>query len=199
MRFISFFALVFSMVIAPCVKSEPDQSKKVPEVLGFVEWTVLSDADLRLKARLDTGAKTSSLHAKQVEEFKRNGKEWVRFVIPLGDHKDQRSEGQVDPKDVVVQFERPVRRVVLIKRKGAPPQRRYVVDMDFCIAGTRHTTQFSLTDRSAFSYPVLLGRRFLGDDGILIDSSDSFQAKKECASPTLEELVREHKAKLIKP
>ncbi|EMP55381.1 hypothetical protein MSNKSG1_05908 [Marinobacter santoriniensis NKSG1] len=199
MRFISFYALVFSVFIAPCVNAKPDPDRKVPEVLGFVEWTVLSDADLRLKARLDTGAKTSSLHAKQVEEFKRNGKEWVRFVIPLGDHKDQRSEGQVDPEDVVAQFERPVRRVVLIKRKGAPPQRRYVVDMDFCIAGTRHTTQFSLTDRSAFSYPVLLGRRFLGDDGILIDSSDSFQAKQECASPTLEELVREHKATLVKP
>lgn len=70
--------------------------------------------------------------------------------------------------------------------------------MDFCISGTSHETQFSLTDRGNFSYPVLLGRRFMRDDNILIDSADSFIANKECEYMSLEELVEQHQAKIIK-
>ncbi|WP_336366488.1 ATP-dependent zinc protease family protein [Marinobacter sp. C2H3] len=176
-----------------------DGGKGVPEVLGFVEWAMLEDGRIRMKARMDTGAKTSSLHAENIEEFDRDGDRWVRFQIPLGDHDDVPSDGDLKPEDVVLKFERPVRRTVLIKRKGAEPQRRYVVDMDFCIAGTVHTTQFSLADRSAFSYPMLLGRRFMGKDNILIDSSDSFLAKKECKYLPLGKIVREYKDNVVKP
>ncbi|MBW0146235.1 ATP-dependent zinc protease family protein [Marinobacter arenosus] len=163
----------------------------VPETLGFVEWVVMNDTNLRLKARLDTGAKTSSLHAVNVEEFQKDNEEWVKFQLPLGDHEDQPSEGEIDHEDVVLEFERPIHRTVLIKRKGAPSQRRYVVKMEFCIAGTIHETQFSLTDRGNFSYPVLLGRRFMRDDNILIDSADSFIAQQDCEFSTLEEIAQQ--------
>jgi hypothetical protein len=173
-------------------KSKPDTSEsRVPETLGFVEWVVMKDTGLRLKARLDTGAKTSSLHAVNVEEFERNDQEWVRFQIPLGDHEDQPGGGEVDHQDVIMEFERPVYRTVLIKRKGADSQRRHVVLMKFCIAGTVHETQFSLTDRSNFSYPVLLGRRFMRDDNILIDSANSFMAPNECEYNTLDTLAHQ--------
>nr|WP_240339386.1 ATP-dependent zinc protease [Marinobacter sp. BW6] len=175
-------------------ESEPSVEKGPPETLGYVEWVVMQDTSLRLKARLDTGAKTSSLHAVNVEPFDKDGEDWVSFQIPLGDHKDQPTEGELDHESVIIELERPVERTVLIKRKGAPSQRRYVVMMDFCIAGTSHTTQFSLTDRGKFSYPVLLGRRFMRDDNILIDSADSFLAERECEYMTLEELVEQHEA-----
>lgn len=168
-----------------------DDHKKDAETLGFVEWVVLQDSGVRLKARLDTGAKTSSLHAVNVEPFKKDGKRWVSFEVPLDDHK---SPDDAEDDNIVLQFERPVERTVLIKRKGAESQRRYVVKMDFCIAGEKHETQFSLTDRSRFNYAILLGRRFLGDDNVLVDSSDSFQAPKECAYQTLEELEQERDA-----
>ncbi|MDO6442341.1 MULTISPECIES: ATP-dependent zinc protease [unclassified Marinobacter] len=188
-------ALVFPAVAwsetAP--KSEPS----VPETLGFVEWVVMNDTGLRLKARLDTGAKTSSLHAVNVEEFKQDDQKWVKFQIPLADHKDHPSEGDIDHEEIILELERPVERTVLIKRKGAPSQRRYVVMMDFCIAGASHKTQFSLTDRGNFSYPVLLGRRFMRDDNILIDSADSFIANKECEYMSLEELAEENQAKIV--
>lgn len=160
------------------------------EQLGFVEWVVLQDTGLRMKARLDTGAKTSSLHAVNVEPFDKDGEEWVKFDLPLDDHLDPESE---ENAGVVLEFERPVTRTVLIKRKGAESQRRYVVKMDFCIAGKTHETQFSLTDRGHFSYPALLGRRFMKDDNVLIDSSDSFQAAKECRHLSLTELAEKYK------
>nr|WP_257900156.1 ATP-dependent zinc protease [Marinobacter sp. F4206] len=170
-------------------KEDESSDQPVPETLGFVEWVVMNDTGLRLKARLDTGAKTSSLHAVNVEEFKKDNEEWVKFQLPLGDHEDQPSEGDLEHEDVVLEFERPIHRTVLIKRKGAPSQRRYVVNMEFCIAGTIHETQFSLTDRGNFSYPILLGRRFMRDDNILIDSADSFIAELDCEYNTLEEIA----------
>ncbi|PCM45831.1 ATP-dependent zinc protease [Marinobacter sp. ANT_B65] len=200
MKFLVPFSLATALIFPTYAMSEttPKTSETVPEALGFVEWVVMNDTGLRLKARLDTGAKTSSLHAVNVEEFKKDDQKWVRFQIPLADHKDQPAKGDIDHEEIILELERPVERTVLIKRKGAPSQRRYVVIMDFCISGTSHQTQFSLTDRGNFSYPVLLGRRFMSDDNILIDSADSFIATRECEYMSLEELVEEHEAKIIK-
>lgn len=190
-------ALAFPSTMAFSAESDTKNVERPPETLGFVEWVVMQDTSLRLKARLDTGAKTSSLHAVNVEPFEKDGEEWVSFHIPLGDHQDQPTEGELDHEDVILELERPVERTVLIKRKGAPSQERYVVMMDFCIAGTTHTTQFSLTDRGKFSYPALLGRRFMRDDNILIDSSDGFIAERECEYISLEELAKKHAENVI--
>lgn len=192
MKILTSLALAFSLALpagAALADESADSDTSVPETLGFVEWLVMNDTSVRLKARLDTGAKTSSLHAVNVEGFKKGEEEWVKFQLPLGDHEDQPSEGKIEHEDVILEFELPVHRTVLIKRKSAPSQRRYVVKMDFCIAGTNHETQFSLTDRGNFKYPVLLGRRFMRDDNILIDSADSFIAERECEYNTLEEIA----------
>lgn len=192
MKLMASLALAFSLALpagAALAEASEDSDKPVPETLGFVEWLVMNETSVRLKARLDTGAKTSSLHAVNVEGFKKGDEEWVKFQLPLGDHEDQPSEGSIEHEDVILEFERPVHRTVLIKRKSAPSQRRYVVKMDFCIAGAVHETQFSLTDRGNFKYPVLLGRRFMRDDNILIDSADSFIAERECEYNTLEEIA----------
>lgn len=188
--------LAASIALSPLAVADEDKKKDMPEeTMGFVEWVVLQDTGLRMKARLDTGAKTSSLHAVNVEPFKKGDEEWVSFQIPLADHQDMddvKVKGVKKPENVVLEFERPVERTVLIKRKGAPSQRRYVVIMDFCIGGSTHETQFSLTDRGKFSYPALLGRRFLQDDNILVGSSDSFLAEKDCEYNELPEIVEKN-------
>ncbi|MBN7770148.1 ATP-dependent zinc protease [Marinobacter daepoensis] len=189
---IALLSLFFST--APALAETTEEVKPDPEIMGFVEWVVMGETGIRLKARLDTGAKTSSLHAVNVERFQKDNEDWVRFQLPLGDHKDQPTEGNLEHEEVILEFERPVYRTVLIKRKGAPSQRRYVVKMEFCIGGKPHETQFSLTDRGKFSYPVLLGRRFMRDDNILIDSALSFMVENECEYSTLEELAKTSEA-----
>lgn len=174
-RYLALIA-VMTMLFAPSA-AMASTSESEPERLGFVEWVVMQDSGVRMKARLDTGAKTSSLHATDVEPFMKDDEEWVRFHLPLDDHKDMEAP---ENEGIVLQFERPVERTVLIKRKGAPSQRRYVVNMAFCIAGKTHETQFSLTDRGAFTYGALLGRRFMGDDNVLVDSANSFLAEADC-------------------
>ena len=115
-------ALVFPSTMAFSAESDAKNDERPPETLGFVEWVVMQDTSLRLKARLDTGAKTSSLHAVNVEPFEKDGQEWVSFQIPLGDHQDQPTEGELDHEDVILELERPVERTVLIKRKGGKRQ-----------------------------------------------------------------------------
>lgn len=176
-RVFGLFALVSFTIPAIATASTTNTTEEEPERLGFVEWVVMKDTGLRMKARLDTGAKTSSLHATDVEEFEKDGEDWVRFRLPLDDHNDIDSP---ENQGIVLEFERPLERTVLIKRKGAPSQKRYVVRMEFCIAGKMHETQFSLTDRSHFTYPALLGRRFMSDDNVLVDSAESFLAEERC-------------------
>lgn len=185
-------AAMFLLAPAMLLASTNNDESSAPEKLGYVEWIVMEETGLRLKARLDTGAKTSSLHAVNVESYEKDDEKWVSFQLPLADHKDQENSDGKDFEEVVLEFNLPVERTVKIKRKGAPSQDRYVVNMEFCIAGTSHTTEFSLTDRGKFSYPALLGRRFMSDDNILTDSSDSFLAETECEHKTLTELAEEH-------
>lgn len=189
---VKFIAAALLLSPATLLADAHNEENSVPERLGFIEWVVLEETGLRLKARLDTGAKTSSLHAINVEPFEKDDEEWVSFQLPLADHQDQENADGANLEEVILEFSLPVERTVKIKRKGASSQRRYVVNMEFCIAGTTHSTEFSLTDRGKFSYPALLGRRFMSDDNILIDSSEAFLAEKECEHKTLTELADKH-------
>lgn len=187
-----YIAVALLLGPATILANESTNDKRVPETLGFVEWMVLEETGLRLKARLDTGARTSSLHAVNVEPFEKGDEEWVSFQLPLADHQDEDDADGANLEDVILEFSLPVERTVKIKRKGAPSQRRYVVNMEFCIGGSTHKTEFSLTDRGRFSYPALLGRRFMSDDDILIDSSDSFLATRDCEHKSLAELAERY-------
>ncbi len=100
---------------------------------------------ITLRAKLDTGAKTSSLGGHDVEVFQRSGQDWIGFAVANGQ----------------ARIERPVVRRVTIRRAGAPDQRRPVVRLLTCFAGATRMTEFTITDRSDMTYPLLLGRRFL--------------------------------------
>lgn len=164
--------LVLACVLTTTILPAQAQAR---EILGWVEWLVLEPSGLRLKAKLDTGAKTSSLHATGIEPFERDGEDWVRFRVPLTDHKEELPEDAATE----ITLERPVTRTVLIKQHGEESTRRYVVTLEFCVAGRPYESQFSLTDRHKWIYPVLLGRRFL-EEAVLVDSSDSFLAAADC-------------------
>lgn len=188
----SALALGLSVAAASFIPQQVAAEEQQPDLLGFVEWIVIQDTGLRMKARLDTGALTSSMHAVNIEPFDQGEEQWVRFEVPLNDHHDIENllpDGNTDPDQVVVEFERPVERTVDIRRKGADPQTRYVVMMEFCINGNLHEQEFSLTDRHNFTYPALLGRRYMADENVAVDSSDSFIARQSCDYEGLEDLV----------
>ena len=118
-------------------------------LIGELEYVYINDAKMKLRARIDTGATTSSISAKNITKFERDGEKWVRFVI----HESDGEQSKI--------LERPVSRTVLIKRHGVESQERLVVALQIFIGPIRIKRDFSLADRSDFKYPVLIGRNVL--------------------------------------
>lgn len=141
--------------------AEPTKTIVTLPIIGEVEFVMLEPQGLRLAARIDTGATTSSISATQIKNFERDGKKWVSFVVT--DPVSKRSET----------IKRPVVRVASIKRHGAEDQKRTVVSLQVNMGPIEHKSEFSLTDRSKFEFPVLIGRTYLHDKA-LVDVSREY-------------------------
>jgi hypothetical protein len=136
------------------------------EVVGWVEKVIIYPGELVVKAKIDSGAKTSSLNCKCYNFFERDGKEWVKFTV-------------VNFEGETTELEKPVVRIAKIKRHYGDKQERPVVKLGLCLANTYKETEFTLIDRSGLNYQVLVGRQFL-EDAFLIDPGESFTRKPEC-------------------
>ncbi len=139
-----------------CPEPQPSaQDEK--EVIGSLEWIFMEPPGSHFRARVDSGAETSSLSASQIMEFERDGKDWVRFTFQH-DNPDETSETET------IELELPIVRTVLIRQAGVTkPERRVSVEMTVRLGEQLQTTEFTLADRSKMTYPVLLGRAFLLD------------------------------------
>ena len=124
-------------------------------VIGAVEFASIEPGDIRMEARIDTGAESTSIHAEDIQLLERDGKRYVRFQV-------------LDPgSGEKVQMEKRFRRRVLIKQQGGELERRYVVRMWITLGEIRARVDVTLTDRSGFDYPLLIGRNFLTDHMIV--------------------------------
>lgn len=135
-------------------------------LLGRTEWVGFPTIGTYLKARIDSGANTASISAKEITEFERDGENWVRFKLAL------------DEKDTVVDDVRnkPIeaeitRRVRIVQASGE--ESRPVITLLMRLGPIKQNVDFTLNDRSHLDYPVLLGRRFMLDIA-LIDVSQTY-------------------------
>ena len=133
-------------------------------IIGAVETVVIDPPGIKLKARVDSGANTSSLDARDLVIFERDGKRWVRFKLrPI--------EG-VEPTEI----ERPVKRFVRVSQTNSDEaDRRPVVELGIELGGMKDIIDFNLRDRSQMTYPVLLGRRYLSDRALIDISRTNIQ------------------------
>lgn len=136
---------------APKPAKPPLPLSPIP-ILGGVETVVFDPPGLRLEARLDTGRAGSLLDARDVREFERDGKHWVRFRVV------DRATGQP------AEMSRPVAKTT--GTKGTPGH-TYVVTLRIRLGSIDQFTEFALVDRSKSSFPVLLGSRFLRDQALV--------------------------------
>lgn len=116
-----------------------------------------------MKAKLDTGARSSSLHAFGIEEFTRDGAAWVRFEV----HPWQRSAADS------VSVELPVHDRRSVRSSSGHSQERYVVLMPIRIHDLTVTAEVTLTRRDEMGFRLLVGREALRQ-GFLVDSGDSY-------------------------
>ena len=154
MRRARVIACLLGLALAATAATDADEKT----ILGWIEEVVVGEAGLRLEAKLDTGADTSSIDAVQIRRLrgKRTGKRTVEFAV-------------LDPAtDELVWFKKPLVRMAYIKQHSGRSQERPVVELDICVGEIARRVEFTLVSRAGFDYPVLLGREAM-EDVIIVD------------------------------
>jgi hypothetical protein len=152
----------------------PALAAQEPTLYGRYEYVRLPEVGQTFKAKMDTGALTASLSAKDIERFQRDGEDWVRFRLATKNADD-------------TLFEHRLSRISKIKNRAdelgeedeapsAELSKRPVVDMEMCLGGVKRTVEVNLTDRSSFNYPLLIGAKALREFKAAIYPARKFTA-----------------------
>ena len=116
--------------------------------VGWREWITFPEYNnFKLKAKIDSGARISSLHATHLNEFVKNGEKWIRF--------------RVYQSNSFIYVKRPILRFSIIKNSFGELQKRPLVLMKISLGKNSWETDISLTKRSKMIYPMLIGRNTL--------------------------------------
>jgi hypothetical protein len=133
---------------------------------GYLEKVKVGPDALPMRAKLDTGADTSSLGYQQMERFRKDGADWVMVTVS---NADGNSFSTV----------RKILRVASIKRKNGPSVERPVILINICLGGIRKLTEVTIANRTTFSVPVLIGRSFLAGAAV-VDSAREYTTEPSC-------------------
>lgn len=137
-------------------------------IAGWREWLALPDLGVaEIKAKLDTGARTSALHAFDVLPYENNGDLWVRFSI----HPLQKNDQVAHLCDAQVIDER------MVTNSGGGVETRYFIETAVKLGDETWPIEISLTNRDEMGFRMLLGRTAM-KDRLLVDASGSYKLSK---------------------
>ena len=119
------------------------------EHIGWREWLALPTLGIdQIKAKVDTGARTSAIHAFELVAEKRNGDLWVGFGV----HPDQRNQDQI------VWCSAPVADQRIVRDSGGHEEERYVIRVPVRLGSREWPIEATLTSRDNMGFRMLLGR-----------------------------------------
>ncbi len=124
------------------------QLLKEKVLIGRVEWVELPEIKLKQKARIDTGAKTTSMHAVNIEEVQQRGELFVKFQ-------------SVDSEGKLVEVFRKVDTTQRVANTAGFVSKRYVIKEKIKIGSIEREVLINLNDRSRMDYKFLVGRNLL--------------------------------------
>jgi hypothetical protein len=136
------------LIIFGVIPSGEAQLLKEKVLIGRIEWVSLTELKLRHKARIDSGAKTSSMHAINIEEVEQRGELFVKFQTVDADGK---------PIEVV----RKVGTTQKVSNTSGFVTKRYVIKEKVKIGNIEREVNINLNDRSKMDYKFLVGRNLL--------------------------------------
>jgi hypothetical protein len=142
-------------------------------MLGWREWVALPEFGIaQIKAKIDTGARSSALHAVTIEPYLKGGENWLMFTV-------QPTQKQ---SDLLVECHSPIKDRRLVSDSGGHKQRRYVIETQLLFGQQLIQAEITLTNRDSMRFRMLLGRTAM-DKHFIIDPNASYlQGKPSMAS-----------------
>lgn len=148
--------------------------RRARPVVGWREWVALPELGVeRIKAKIDTGARTSALHAFEIKEVARDGETYLRFVV----HPHQRR------RRPAVVCEAPLLDRRTVTSSNGQRETRYVIRTKLRVAGRSWPIELTLTNRDEMSFRMLLGRQALRRH-LIVDPGGSYRLGKPAGRKT---------------
>ena len=133
-------------------------------LLGWREWVGLPDLNIaRIKAKVDTGALSSALHAFMLDPYKKGSEDWIMFAI----HPEQGNT------NLIIECHAPIKDRRIVSDSGGHKQRRYVIETQLRLGQSSLKAEVTLTNRDSMLFRMLLGRTALSHH-YLIAPNESF-------------------------
>jgi hypothetical protein len=145
--------------------SKTPKGKADRPIIGWREWVSLPELGIdRVKAKIDTGARSSALHAWDVQVYRSDGQARVRFVV----HPMQRSKRQTVTADAALLDHR------WVKSSAGHETLRAVIETPIALGGRVWPIELSLVNRDAMGFRLLLGRQALRQGKLLVNPARSY-------------------------
>ena len=139
-------------------------------MLGWREWVGLPEFEIaQIKAKVDTGARSSALHAFIIDPYRKGGQRWIMFAI----HPIQRHT------DVSIECHAPIKDRRLVSDSGGHKQRRYVIETRLILGQSLITTEMTLTNRDGMLFRMLLGRTTMNNRYNIDPNASYLQGKPD--------------------
>ena len=143
--------------------------KNKKQIIGWREWVSLPDLKIpHIKAKIDTGARTSALHAFKVNGYVKNGKKRVKFSV----HPYQNNS------EIVVECDAPVTDYRYVTDSGGHKEKRYVIVTTLQAADQDWEIEMTLTNRDTMKFRMLLGRTAMAKR-LMVDPGKSYRLGKK--------------------
>jgi len=159
--------MAWQLESVPLGQARKPRKPREKVIIGWRELVGLPDLGIEtMRAKIDTGARTSALHATRMETFEQGGRPWVRFQPPAFGRAGR------DPVTAAIVDERD------IKNTSGIPERRLIIETTLRMGDGTWRVEVSLTDRKRMGFDLILGRTALRRHGILIEPGQSYRLGK---------------------
>lgn len=158
--------LIFTVLIGPVERKDAIADGKT--IIGWLEEVYLPEYDFVIKAKIDTGAKNSSIHAMDVEYINKEKGEGSRVRFKTMDLKKRCRTIEAD-----------VLREARIKKSSFITRTRPEIELEICLGGVRKRIRANLADRGGMNYRMILGRTAL-EGNFVVDVNKKYIAKPNC-------------------